>query len=161
MAPPAQRRPIPKNDFQKYISALKTQTYVDTGNRPAHGVVHRTIAWNNTGTLLATGATDKVIRIWNPERIAGTPKPQAELKGHTLEVTKVIFNPVIEYELASCSRDGTVRFWDMRDRSKPSGHKLDIGGDLFSIAWSSDGSAMIVGSKVCPSPKMTTLTSTD
>ena len=153
MAPlPAQRKIVPKIDFSKYFSSLKTTTYNDY-DRPIRGsssTVHRTLSWNNTGTLLATGATDKIIRIWNAERTstsagAGRATPQAELKGHTLEVQKVAFNPIRENELASCSRDGSLRFWDTRTKTQVS--KLDIGGDVFSIAWSVDGSAMVVGNK--------------
>lgn len=105
---------------------------------------HRTIAWNVSGGLIATGANDKTIRIWNPERT--TSRSQTELKGHAREVSKVLFNPVREFELASCSADGTVRFWDTRSKNVVS--KLDVGGDLFTLAWSVDGSALVAGSKV-------------
>jgi len=59
-----------------------------------------------------------------------------------------VFNPMREFELASCSKDGTVRFWDTR--SKNCTTKLEPGGDLFSLAWSVDGTAMVSGSKVSP-----------
>jgi len=146
MAPPAPRRNVPKNDFPKFFSGLKTQQFADPQSRNAPSVTHRTIAWNNVGALVATGATDRIIRIWNPERPGG--RAQAELKGHTSEVTKVVFNPMREFELASCSKDGTVRFWDTR--SKNCTTKLEPGGDLFSLAWSVDGTAMVSGSKVSP-----------
>lgn len=144
MAPPAQRRNVPKNDFPKYFATLKTQTFVDPQPRNAPSVTHRTIAWNNVGALIATGATDRIIRIWNPERPGG--RAQIELKGHTNEVTKIVFNPMREFELASCSKDGTVRFWDTR--SKTCTTKLEPGGDLFSLTWSVDGTEMVSGSKV-------------
>lgn len=144
MAPPTQRRQLPKNDFAKYFGALKTQSYIDPVTRGSSGTVHRTIAWNNAGALIVTGASDRTIRVWNPERTNG--RTQTELKGHTLEVNKVLFNPVKEFELASCSKDGTVRFWDTR--SKNCVTSLNVGGDLLSMAWSVDGSAMVVGNKV-------------
>lgn len=146
MAPPAPRRNVPKNDFPKFFAGLKTQQFADSQPRNAPSVTHRTIAWNNVGALIATGATDRIIRIWNPERPGG--RAQAELKGHTSEVTKVVWNPMREFELASCSKDGTVRFWDIRSKSCTT--KLEPGGDLFSLAWSVDGSAMVSGSKVPP-----------
>jgi len=144
MAPPIQRKPLPKNDFAKHFSTLKTQTYTDPPTRGSSGTIHRTISWNHTGGLIATGATDRTVRIWNPERTNG--RTQTELKGHMQEVTKVLFNPVKEFELASCSKDGSVRFWDTRSKSCVA--SLTVGGDLFSMAWSVDGSAMVVGNKV-------------
>ena len=59
---------------------------------------------------------------------------------------KVLFNPVREFELASCSGDGTVRFWDTKNRTCST--KLDVGGDAFTLAWSVDGTVLIVGLKV-------------
>ena len=105
---------------------------------------HKTIAWNATGSQIATGATDKTIRVWNPERTQ--PKSQVELKGHTHGVEKVLFNPVREFELASCSSDGTVRFWDTKNRTCTT--KLDVGSDAFTLAWSVDGTVLVVGLKV-------------
>jgi THO complex subunit 3 len=61
-------------------------------------------------------------------------------------VEKVLFNPVREFELASCSGDGTVRFWDTKNRTCST--KLDVGGDAFTLAWSVDGTILIVGLKV-------------
>ena len=82
--------------------------------------------------------------MWNPERTQ--PKSQIELKGHTHGVEKVLFNPVREFELASCSGDGTVRFWDTKNRICTT--KLDVGGDAFTLAWSVDGTVLVVGLKV-------------
>lgn len=58
----------------------------------------------------------------------------------------VLFNPVRDAELASCSADGTVRFWDVRSKTCVS--RLDVGGEAFTLSWSADGSNMLVGRKV-------------
>ena len=60
-------------------------------------------------------------------------------------VEKVLFNPTREFELASCG-DSTVRFWDTRTRAAI--NKVDVGGDPFTLSWSVDGSALLVGLKV-------------
>ena len=52
----ALRRNVPKNDFPKFFAGLKTNTYTDPVVRGSSGTVHRTIAWNNVGALVATGA---------------------------------------------------------------------------------------------------------
>jgi THO complex subunit 3 len=104
----------------------------------------RTLAWNPTGQLIATGSADRTLRIWNPERPA--IKYSTELRGHSAAVEKVLFNPVRDAELASCSTDGTVRFWDVRSKTCVS--RLDVGGEAFTLSWSADGSTMVVGRKV-------------
>lgn len=104
----------------------------------------RTLAWNPTGQLIATGSADRTLRIWNPERPA--IKYSTELRGHSAPVEKVLFNPVRDAELASCSTDGTVRFWDVRSKTCVS--RLDVGGEAFTLSWSADGSTMVVGRKV-------------
>ena len=104
----------------------------------------RTLAWNPTGQLIATGSADRTLRIWNPER--PNVRYSTELRGHTAGIEKALFNPVRDAELASCSADGTVRFWDVRSKTCVS--RLDVGGEAFTLSWSADGSTMIVGKKV-------------
>lgn len=104
----------------------------------------RTLAWNPTGQLSATGSADRTLRIWNPER--PNVRYSTELRGHTAGIEKALFNPVRDAELASCSADGTVRFWDVRSKTCVS--RLDVGGEAFTLSWSADGSTMIVGKKV-------------
>ena len=104
----------------------------------------RTLAWNPTGQLIATGSADRTLRIWNPERPAA--RFSTELRGHTAAIERAVFNPVRDAELASCSADGTVRFWDVRSKTCVS--RLDVGGEAFTLSWSVDGSSMLVGRKV-------------
>jgi THO complex subunit 3 len=104
----------------------------------------RTLAWNTTGQLIATGSVDRTLRIWNPER--ANVKYSTELRGHIAGIEKVVFNPVRDSELASCSSDGTVRFWDVRSKNCVS--RLDVGGEAFTMTWSADGSVVLVGRKV-------------
>jgi THO complex subunit 3 len=73
-------------------------------------------------------------------------KYSTELRGHSASVEKVLFNPGRDSELASCSSDGTVRFWDVRSKTCVS--RLDVGGEAFTMAWSADGSVIVVGRMV-------------
>jgi len=75
----------------------------------------RTVAWNVTGTRLASGSTDKTIRVWNPEKPEG--RYSIQLRGHTQAVDQLCWNPTNSDQLASASPDKTVRFWDYRGKS--------------------------------------------
>ncbi|GAA83648.1 WD repeat-containing protein [Aspergillus luchuensis IFO 4308] len=153
MAPP-RRNLLPKDRFGLAFGGLKTQNYHDPA---AQRILMegdeqsriRTIAWNPTGQLIATGSADRTLRIWNPER--SQVKYSTELRGHTAGIEKVVFNPVRDSELASCSTDGTVRVWDVRSKTCVS--RLDVGGEAFTLSWSADGRVMIVGRKVSEHPR--------
>jgi WD40 repeat protein/formylglycine-generating enzyme required for sulfatase activity len=74
----------------------------------AHGsgnVTH--VAWSPKGTWLATGATDKLVRVWN----VATGKLERELAGHTGTVWSLAWSPDGR-QLASAAEDKTVRVWD-------------------------------------------------
>jgi THO complex subunit 3 len=76
----------------------------------------RAVAWNITGTRLASGSTDKTIRVWNPE------KPEVrysiQLKGHTGTVDQLCWDPTNPDQLVSASHDKSVRFWDYRGTAR-------------------------------------------
>ncbi|GES60872.1 WD repeat-containing protein [Aspergillus terreus] len=143
MAPPPRRNLLPKERFAYAFGNLKTQNYHDPIARTPGSHTIRTIAWNPTGQLVATGSADRTLRIWNPER--AQVRYSTDLRGHTAGVEKVVFNPVRDAELASCSTDGTVRLWDVRSKTCVS--RLDVGGEAFTLSWSADGSVMMVGRK--------------
>ncbi|MCJ1411190.1 hypothetical protein MMC19_005278 [Ptychographa xylographoides] len=143
MAPAPPRKSIPKDRFSALFSTLKTQTYHDPASRGPGSHTIRTIAWNPTGHLIATGSADRTLRIWNPEK--PQVKNSTELKGHTAAIERVAWNPTKEAELASVSSDGTCKFWDVR--SKGCVETVPLGGEGFSISWSADGSQVLVGRK--------------
>ncbi|KAI4164098.1 MAG: hypothetical protein LQ342_002334 [Letrouitia transgressa] len=143
MAPLPPRKPIAKDRFSALFSNLKTQTYHDPTIRGPGSHTIRTIAWNPTGHLIATGSADRTLRIWNPEK--PQVKNSTELKGHTAAIERVAWNPVKEAELASVSSDGTCKFWDVR--SKTCTASVPLGGEGLTIAWSGDGSTVLAGRK--------------
>ncbi|KAL1996605.1 hypothetical protein VTN49DRAFT_7470 [Thermomyces lanuginosus] len=138
-----QRRFIHKDRFGYVFGLLRTQSYLDPAARGPGSHTIRTLAWNPTGQLIATGAADRTIRIWNPERAHA--RYSTELRGHSAGIEQVVFNPVRDAELASCAADGTVRFWDVRSKTCVS--RLDVGGEAFTLAWSADGRVLLVGRK--------------
>ena len=96
------------------------------------------------GTLIATGAVDKTLRVWNPEK--PNVKFSTELKGHSAAIEKVAFNPVKDAELCSVSSDGAVKIWDVR--TKACVNEVKVSGHTTSLAWAPDGSSILVGNKV-------------
>lgn len=72
-------------------------------------------------------------------------KNSTELRAHSSGIERVAWNPTKESELASCSSDGTVRFWDVR--SKTCSGTVAVGGEAFTLAWAGDGSVVLVGRK--------------
>jgi THO complex subunit 3 len=102
------------------------------------------MSWNASGTLIATGAADRTLRIWNPEK--PNVRNSTELKGHSGGVERVQFHPINENELASCTSDGAVRFWDVR--TKASVGDLKVPGGPFTLAWTPDGNEIVAGTKV-------------
>ncbi|KAL8843488.1 MAG: hypothetical protein Q9176_002101 [Flavoplaca citrina] len=144
MAPTTPRKSVPKDRFPSLFATLRTQTYYDPSSTRGPGShTIRTIAWNPTGHLIATGSADRTLRIWNPEK--PQVKNSTELRGHTGAIERVAWNPVKEAELASVSSDGTCRFWDVR--SKTCIASIPLGGEGLTIGWASDGSLALVGRK--------------
>ena len=80
-----------------------------------------------------------MLRIWNPEK--PQVKNSTELRGHTGAIERVAWNPTKEAELASVSTDGTVRFWDVRN--KICIETVQLGARGLSLAWSEDGKLVI------------------
>ena len=73
-----------------------------------HGGPVTSVAFNQWGTLVASGGMDKTIRIWNP--FLG--KHLKTLRGHKGAVNSVSFSPDGK-TLASGSADGTILLWDI------------------------------------------------
>ena len=67
------------------------------------------VAWSPDGKWLATGATDKLVRVWN----VATGKIEHELAGHTGTISSLAWSPD-GTRLASTAEDKTVRLWDPR-----------------------------------------------
>ena len=107
--------------------------------RHGNGNVTR-VAWSSDGKWLATGATDKLVRVWD----VATGKIEHELAGHTGTIIWSLAWSPDGTRLASAAEDKTVRLWD------PSTGKLVATYDQFpeeiipnkgyghALAWTAD-----------------------
>lgn len=93
----------------------------------------RSIAWNNDGSLLASGGDDQTLRLWE----IGTGTCRQTLHGHTAWVRSVVFHPHKPL-LASGGEDQHIMVWDSTTGERLSvfhGHQ----GRIRSLAFSPDG----------------------
>ncbi|ELQ37795.1 WD repeat-containing protein [Pyricularia oryzae Y34] len=119
------RQRLSKDRFPEYFEKLTAQTY-DHASRGSNIGTIRTIAWNPTGSLVATGSSDKTLRVW-----------------HQGGIEKIAFNPVKDAELCSVSNDGVVKFWDVR--TKTCINEVKGLGAAITVVWAPDGESLIVG----------------
>lgn len=140
------RQSLSKDKFSTHFGALKSTIYHDPSIARGTGAMSyslRSISWNPLGTLVATGAADKTLRVWNPEK--PNSRFSTDLKGHSAPIEKVAFNPVKDAELCSVSSDGVVKFWDVR--TKNCVNEVRGLGDAFTLAWAPNGDTLLVGNK--------------
>ncbi len=91
------------------------------------------LAWNYTGTRLASGSRDQTIRVWHIDTKkeigiaanapAGTHNNSdyVELKGHSDDVCRMSWCPMAGHAdlIASCSMDKSVKLWDTKPGANP------------------------------------------
>ncbi|KAM7273644.1 hypothetical protein ACFE04_028308 [Oxalis oulophora] len=66
------------------------------------------LAMNDPGSILVSGGTEKVVRVWDPRSGAKTMK----LRGHTDNIRALLLDPTGRYCLSGSS-DSMIRLWDL------------------------------------------------
>ena len=106
---------------------------VDVIANPSSGM--RTLVSSPDGKVLAVGARDGSIVLWDISKRQMLPRP---FTGHTQPVESLAFAPDGRW-LVSASGDGTVRLWDV-EAGVAFGEPLSDGiGTILSVAVSPDG----------------------
>ncbi|PVU88250.1 hypothetical protein BB561_005956 [Smittium simulii] len=99
------------------------------------------VSWNKSGSMLAAGAYDGKVCIWNPE----TTKEFYELAGNSSHVTQLCWNPAVEDQLAIATFDKTVKIWNVV--TKTLFKVLQTSGGNINMTWSPDGQYLAVGNR--------------
>lgn len=95
-------------DIQALTMLTATKNTVTT--KPLDGSKNSiySLAINQTGTLVASGSTEKKIRLWDPR----SRQKLLKLRGHTDNVRSLVFSKDGSF-LLSASSDGTIRLWSV------------------------------------------------
>ncbi|KAM3182341.1 hypothetical protein ACTXT7_012569 [Hymenolepis weldensis] len=105
------------------------------------GKIHA-LGWNNAGTKLATGSSDKSVNVY---QLDSTRLSRLQtFRGHTDSVDQLAWHPTANDSLATVSSDSTVRLWDCRSKRITT---AQLKGENINLAWSPDGNTIAVGNK--------------
>ncbi|MEH1017632.1 TIR domain-containing protein [Micromonospora sp. CPCC 206060] len=113
------------------------------GRMGSHPAVIRSVAFDPTGGVLATGSNDQTVVLWRVDR----RQRLTVLQGHPEAVNTVRFSPDGTM-LASLDDAGAMRLWDVGDPGSPVHLHTIAGGTgdpLTSLAFSHDSRRIIVG----------------
>lgn len=76
-----------------------------------HSMPMLDLAWDSTGSMVATASADRSVRVWNTRRNHLTH----QFQGHSHIVLRTAFHPNPQrLMLASSGEDGEVRLWDLQ-----------------------------------------------
>jgi eukaryotic-like serine/threonine-protein kinase len=106
----------------------------------AHRGPATAVGFDASGTRLATGGADRIVRVWELE----SGRMLLELQGHRDKVYAFAFHPDGKL-LASGANDNTIRLWDLErgvERLDLSGHENYVHG----LAFSPDGQTLVSAS---------------
>jgi WD40 repeat protein len=137
-AKPAQDQSFPKTQLLVDAASAQPEGVALTGHK---GAV-RAIVFSRDGKLVATGAADKTVRVWDPT--TGQQKIKTDLPG---EATGVAFSPDDKKLIGACAGDqGLVVLLDCAT-GKPTWRNSGMRGCNGALAFSPDGNRVVAGSE--------------
>eukprot|EP00268_Persea_americana_P043085 TRINITY_DN4319_c0_g1_i3.p1 TRINITY_DN4319_c0_g1~~TRINITY_DN4319_c0_g1_i3.p1 ORF type:complete len:765 (-),score=156.18 TRINITY_DN4319_c0_g1_i3:709-3003(-) len=93
-------------------SSISLHTTQSHGYRPLATKGHKesvyALAMNESGTLLVSGGTEKVVRVWDPR----TGSKNMKLRGHTDNIRALLLDATGRFCLSGSS-DSMIRLWDL------------------------------------------------
>lgn len=100
-----------------------------------------TLAWNPSGTILASSGADKSIRLWAKDATDKWNCVSILTESHSKSIRRLCWSPCGQY-LASASFDATVCLWRRNCSDSSWATVVNLEGhesEVKSVAWSSDG----------------------
>lgn len=130
-------------DIQALTMLTTTKNTVTT--KPLDGSKNSiySLAINQTGTLVASGSTEKVIRLWDPR----SRQKLLKLRGHTDNVKSLLFSKDGSM-LLSAGSDGTIRLWSISQQRCISIIRIHDGG-VWALQTNESFTTVYSGGKDC------------
>ena len=105
------------------------------------------LAWNASGSTLASGSADASLRLWSVDA-TGAVRGSTQLRGAPAEpVDAVAWSPEDRGLLAAASAEGAIRFWDARSGRAEQTVALRSCDAALSMSWAPDGRTLAVGTR--------------
>lgn len=95
-------------DVNTLTALTASNNTVTTSSLPGNDYSIYSLAMNPAGTVIVSGSTEKVLRIWDPR----TCEKRMKLKGHSDNIRALLLNRD-GTQCLSASSDGTVRLWSL------------------------------------------------
>jgi WD40 repeat protein len=107
---------------------------------PTSGKIIKTVRFKPDENTLAVGYTDGYIELWD----ITTQKRILEINAHTADINDIKFNKKFS-QMATASKDGTLKLWDTGDLTAPPINFNDNEGFVMVIEFSPDGQMIVSG----------------
>ncbi|KAL8172341.1 hypothetical protein V2J09_024145 [Rumex salicifolius] len=125
------------------IRIWDAETGKESWNMSCGHVLHCLDVGGEGSSLVAAGASDNILRVWDPRR-PGTLAPVYKFPFHTKWVKSCKWHPKSWVHLLSASYDGKVKLWDLRTQlSLAAINSHD--GKVFCADWWKDDSVVSGG----------------
>ncbi|OQR92664.1 hypothetical protein THRCLA_08643 [Thraustotheca clavata] len=134
--PPLAPKPRPE------LQSFKPELYGTLTTLPelsGHNKLAYALGWNYNGSFLASGSTDRSVRVWD----ADTNMLITECLGHNDSVNQLVWDPTSTNRVASACNDKSMRIWDVK--SAKSTANLSFSSEIMNLAYTNDGKYIAAG----------------